>query len=711
MSAPLINKYPNKHSEELDLTKLVTELVDNYRLVILTSLTFTVLAIFYVIIATPIYQANGLIQIEQKQVNSILNGLSKILPIEQPESAPEIALLKSRMILSKTIDDLNLQAEIKQSYFPLAGKVWARMMGEAPAILKVDHINIADTDNTPETITIEKTTGENLTLKFRDVSYLGKVGKKLRLGKLSIMISELQAKLGTTFTIKYISKLEAIERILTNFKVVDHGKDTGILSLTLTDTDRDRASKILQSISDNYIQQNIAREAAQNSSILTFLEKHLPEVRQELDDSENKLSNYRKGSDSVDLNLQAKSTLEQIVNVDKQLNQLTFREAEISQFYTQDHPVYKALIENRQTLKEEKEKLNKQVSIMPSIQQQLLRLSRDVDSGRAVYMQLLNRQQELKIAKNSAIGNVRIIDNAVTEINPIKPKKIFIILTGAMLGIICSFCYIVFRSMLRKGISTAEQLEEVGLNVYATIPESKVMRAAANKKFKIKNKREENHYYLARENPADITIEALRGLRTSLHFAMIEAKRNVLMITGASPNAGKSFISSNLAALLAQAGQKILLIDCDMRKGYLNRVFGVDKESGLADILAGKIEIEKCISRVREKNFEFDFISQGTLPPNPVELLMHRHYAELIDWASNSYELILIDSPPILAVTDAAIIGRLAGSTLLVARYEENTVKEIEVAIRRFEQAGVNIKGCILNGVIKNYNNYYGYSK
>ncbi|HBK2431569.1 TPA: tyrosine-protein kinase, partial [Escherichia coli] len=126
---------------------------------------------------------------------------------------------------------------------------------------------------------------------------------------------------------------------------------------------------------------------------------------------------------------------DQIVNVDNQLNEITFREAEISQLYTKEHPTYKALIEKRQTLQNEKTKLNKRVSSMPTTQQEVLRLSRDVESGRAVYLQLLNRQQELSIAKSSAIGNVRIIDKAITEPQPVKPKKSLVVIIGFILGL------------------------------------------------------------------------------------------------------------------------------------------------------------------------------------------------------------------------------------------------------------------------------------
>ncbi|HBZ2207019.1 TPA: polysaccharide biosynthesis tyrosine autokinase, partial [Klebsiella pneumoniae] len=441
---------------------------------------------------------------------------------------------------------------------------------------------------------------------------------------------------------------------------------------------------------------------------LEFLNLQLPKVRAELDVAEDKLNLYRRQKDSVDLSLEAKSVLEQIVNVDNQLNELTFRESEISQLYTKEHPTYKALMEKRKTLKDERNKLNERVSAMPKTQQEILRLSRDVDSGQAVYMQLLNRQQELNIAKSSAIGNVRIIDNAVSLPKPVKPKKVIVLLLGFIAGLMVSAGIVLLKVYLRRGIESPEQLEEIGINVYASIPVAETFsRSISSKAILKKTQRTENTKFLAVENPADLAIEAIRGLRTSLHFAMLEARNNVLMISGASPNAGKTFVSSNLAAVVAQTGKKVLFIDTDMRKGYSHKLFDVNNDSGLSDFLSGRNEIEKIIKTIPAGGF--DFISRGVTPPNPAELLMHRNFGALIDWVSKKYDIVILDTPPILAVTDAAIIGNYAGTTLLVARFEQNTVKEIDISSKRFEQSGVQVKGCILNGVVKKASSYYGY--
>ncbi|HCM6654325.1 TPA: polysaccharide biosynthesis tyrosine autokinase [Klebsiella pneumoniae] len=702
------NKATSKDADEIDLGRLIGEFIDHRKLIISVTSLFTLVALIYAIFATPIYQADALIQVEQKQANAILSNLSQMPPDSQPQSAPEIALIRSRMILGKTVDDLNLQARVKQKYFPLLGRGFARLSGDKPGSLSISRLYIPENDNdTPEIILTVKERN-SFSISVGDFIINGKVGELLDERGISLKVDEISAKPGTEFSIVYVSRLKAITDLQDDIAVADQGKDTGMLTLSLTGDNPVLIERILNSISENYLAQNIARQAAQDAKSLEFLSKQLPEVRSDLDQAEDKLNQYRRKSDSVDLSLEAKAVLDQIVNVDNQLNELTFRESEISQLYTKEHPTYKALMEKRKTLQDEKSKLNKRVSAMPETQQEILRLSRDVESGRAVYMQLLNRQQELNIAKSSAIGNVRIIDNAVTQPKPIKPKKILIVLIGIILGVMTSAGVVLLRVILRRGIETPEQLEELGINVYASIPIAETFsKSVVQKKGWSKKSAEEIQGFLAVDNPADLSIEAIRGLRTSLHFAMMEARNNVLMISGASPNAGKTFVSSNLAAVISQTGKKVLFIDTDMRKGYTHKLFNENNTNGLSDILSGKVEINRALKKV--VSGDFDFISRGMAPPNPAELLMHRRFGELLNWASENYDIVVLDTPPILAVTDAAIIGNYVGTTLLVARFELNTAKEIEVSVKRFEQAGVTVKGCILNGVVKKASSYYGY--
>ncbi|HBR7292018.1 TPA: polysaccharide biosynthesis tyrosine autokinase [Klebsiella pneumoniae] len=702
------NKSSSKDEDELDLGRLIGEIIDHRKLIVSITAFFTLLALVYVVFSTPIYQADALIQVEQKQGNAILNNLSQMLPDSQPQSAPEIALIQSRMILGKTVDDLNLQTIIKKSYFPIFGRGFARLLGENEGSLSISRLYVHNVGNDSVKLKLTVRDGKHYEIDFNNKKINGYVGQLYENDDFSIKVDKMDAKPGSEYNIYYESRLKAISDLQNTLSVADQGKDTGMLTISLTGEDPSIIERIVESISDNYLAQNIARQAAQDAKSLEFLNKQLPQVRSDLDIAEDKLNQYRRKNDSVDLSLEAKSVLDQIVNVDNQLNELTFRESEISQLYTKEHPTYKALMEKRKTLQEEKAKLNKKVSTMPETQQEILRLSRDVESGRAVYMQLLNRQKELSIAKSSAIGNVRIIDNAVTQPKPVKPKKVLIVLLGFVFGGVISICIVLLRVFLRRGIESPEQLEELGINVYASVPVAEIISKTASKKGTFTKKQNDfDKGLLALVNPTDLAIEAIRGLRTSLHFAMMESRNNILMISGASPNAGKTFISSNLAAVISQSGKKVLFIDTDMRKGYAHKLFNVQPENGLSDYLSKRIELEKVIKQTSIAGLEF--ISRGMIPPNPAELLMHQRMGEFLNWANEHYDMVILDTPPILAVTDAAVIGNYAGTTLLVARFELNTTKEMTIAFKRFDQSGINVKGCILNGIVKKASSYYGY--
>ncbi|GAA3884266.1 polysaccharide biosynthesis tyrosine autokinase [Gibbsiella dentisursi] len=703
-----INK--NEGSDEIDLGRLLGELIDNRWLIIGITAIFLTFGIIYCLFATPIYRASALVQVEQNVANKLISGLNQLLPSGQPDSAPEIELLQSRMILGKTIDELNLTTDVKENYFPIFGRGLSRILGEEPGKLAVSKFSLPSSWSDSSVELTVKNSKEYTINKDGKALFNGHVGILAENSGVSILVSDIVAEPGTTFTISLKSFLTTINQLLNNFEVVDKGKDTGVLGLTFTGDDPILIQKILDSITRNYLEQNIARKSEEDGKSLVFLQEQLPKIRSALDSAEDKLNTYRQQKDSVDLSMEAKSVLDSIVSVESQLNELTFKEADISKLYTKEHPAYRALLEKRKTLEEDRERLNKRVNAMPQTQQEVLRLSRDVNSGQEVYMQLLNREKELSISKASTIGNVRIVDRALTDDKPVQPRKAITLLLSLILGGVVSCGYVIAKAYFHRGIESPEQLEELGINVYASVPLSEWQRKRdleLQNKYKNKRHNGDSDSLLAFGNPADLAVEAIRSLRTSLHFAMMEAKNNVLMISGASPGIGKTFISANLAAVVSQVGQKVLLIDSDMRKGYAHELIGASGKNGLSDVLSGKIDISSAVQHM--KSTGFDFIARGQIPPNPSELLMHARFESLIKWASENYDLVLVDTPPILAVTDAAIIGKHAGTSLMVARFELNSPKEVEVSIRRFEQNGIEIKGVILNAVMRKASNYYNY--
>ncbi|WP_435952968.1 tyrosine-protein kinase Wzc [Dryocola sp. BD626] len=698
-------------NDEIDIGRLFGTVLEARWWVLGITAVFALLAAVYAVFATPIYKADALVQIEQNAGNSLVNDISSALSNKPPASAAEMQLIQSRLVLGKTVDDLNLDISVVKNTFWLFGAGWDRLHGR-----QNDTVNVTDftlpAGMGKDTFTVEVLSPTQYQLTSDGgFSAKGQVGQALSKDGVTMKVDGIKAQKGDTFTVTKYSTLGMINQLQGNLTVAENGKDTGVLSLSFTGEDKDQIRAILDSITRNYLEQNVQRKSEEAAKSLKFLAEQLPEVRSRLDAAENKLNAYRQQQDSVDLSLEAKSVLDTMVNIDAQLNELTFKEAEISKLYTKAHPAYRTLLEKRQTLEDEKKRLNGRVTAMPKTQQEIVRLTRDVESGQQVYMQLLNKQQELKITEASTVGDVRIVDSAIAQPGVVKPQKALIVLGAIILGLILSIVGVLLRSLFNRGIESPAVLEEAGLSVYASIPLSEWQKSRDNATVRnVKGaRRNKQSQLLAVGNPTDLAIEAIRSLRTSLHFAMMQATNNVLMLTGVSPSIGKTFVCANLAAVISQTNKRVLLIDCDMRKGYTHELLGTTNVNGLSDVLAGQGEITRCAQKTSVPNF--DLVPRGQVPPNPSELLMSERFAELVKWASAHYDLVLIDTPPILAVTDAAIVGRHAGTTLMVARYAVNTLKEVETSVNRFEQNGIQVRGVILNSIFRRAAGYddYGY--
>ncbi|MEZ9109854.1 polysaccharide biosynthesis tyrosine autokinase [Vibrio cyclitrophicus] len=695
------------NSDEIDLGKLLGILLDAKWIILCTTVIFMLGGVIYAVIATPIFKADALVQVEEKSAG--VPGLSDISDMFASESSSdtEIQIIKSRMIVGNTVDKLKLTIQVKPKYFPIVGKGFARLAKEDTPNLQIDRLEVPK-DLLDESMLVIIGEDNTYILSYGDEALLeGTIGQVVEQNGIIIGISSTDSKPGTQFTVTKAARLVTIAELQDSLGVAEQGKKTGILRLVLEGDQPEKIQQILNSIASDYLMQNVERTSAEAEKSLQFLRGHLPEIQQELDRSEGKLNKFKIENDSVDLALEAESVLKTMVTIESQLNELTFKEADIAQRFKKSHPAYIALNEKRETLEGEKRRLENMVAKMPQTQQEVIRLSRDVEVNQAIYLQLVEKVQELNVMKASAVGNVRVLDYAETLEEPVKPKKAIIVVIATLLGGMLSVAFVLVKAAFHRGVESPDQIEQIGLPVYAAVPKSDLQIELTNR-FKSKKKQTKGtQALLAESNPADLSVEALRGLRTSLHFAMLEAKNNILMISGPAPGIGKSFISTNFAAVAAKTGQKVLLIDADMRKGYLQQSFGVNWDNGLSDVLSGKQEFAQSVKTTPVENL--DIITRGQVPPNPSELLMHPRFAELMEWASKEYDLVIVDTPPVLAVTDPSIVGAFAGTTLMVARYGQNTIKEIDVARHRFEQSGIEVKGVIFNAIEKKASSSYGY--
>ncbi|BBJ62391.1 polysaccharide biosynthesis tyrosine autokinase [Enterobacter asburiae] len=717
MSSSKSEKYKaaTPQNNEIDLLQLLAEMFDHRVTIACVTLLLTVCAGIYAFSATPVYQADALIQVEAKQNNSLLKNLTPFGPDLSPDVAPELLLLKSRMILGETVDQLGLTYNVRRRLFPVIGSLWEHVRGRKSDKITIGTLTIPLLEGKPQTLLLTVQEQGRYRLEGKMLVADGVVGKTLVKDGISILVTSLSAEPGTQFTLETVTRLDAINAIQKRLTVVESAKQSGMIALTLTGEDSGKIAMVLNTIAENFLSQNIARQEAKDSRSLTFLQDQLPKISRELDEAEARLNAYREQRDSVDLSLEAKSVLDQVVNVENQLNELTFREAEVSQLFKKDHPTYRALREKKQTLERERARLNNRVSSMPSTQQEILRLSRDVESGRTIYLQLLTRQQELSISRSSAIGNVRIIDPAVTQPDPIKPRKAFIIVLGMLMGLMLSAGMVLMRSAFNRGITSSEQLEVQGIPLLATLPRSvwlwKKTHLRRKTLFASRWKhRTSNVPFLPVDRPADMFVEAVRGLRTSLHFTMMDATNRIVVVSGPTQDCGKTLVSTSLASIAAQAGQRVLFIDADMRKGYVHNVFKLRNHRGLSCVLGGTVEWQEAIQRVEKGGF--DVLTCGPQPSHPVELLMSERFQAVMSQIDKLYDIVIVDTPPVLAVTDALLIARAAATTLLVARFGKTSVKEIENCLKRLQQMGVQVNGAILNDIVKSAALYYnsGYS-
>ena len=258
MSSEISNKNSKSDSDEFDLGRLIGEILDHKKLIVGITFVFTALAIGYALFATPVYQSDALIQVEQKQSNAILNSLTQMLPDGQPQSAPEIALLQSRMVLGKTVDDLNLQAEVSENFFPLFGKGWARITGQKANNITVEQLYIPPVAEETPTITVVVEKDNKFLVRGEDFEDVGEIGVPFDKNGVTLLISKINSEVGTEFEVKYLTKLEAITNLQKSFAVNDQGKNTGMLELTYVGDNPDKISQILRKISDNYLEQNKA---------------------------------------------------------------------------------------------------------------------------------------------------------------------------------------------------------------------------------------------------------------------------------------------------------------------------------------------------------------------------------------------------------------------------------------------------------------------
>ncbi|EEY91604.1 tyrosine-protein kinase Ptk [Acinetobacter junii SH205] len=714
----------SSHDDTIDLKELFFSMIAQWKIIVLSIILSLICALIYIRTSTAIYAVDAMVQVEDSKgaaSAALLGQLSELssLPGQKSLADAEREVLTSRMVLGQVINNLNLNIVIKDDQNTFINRLFTNEKSSIEytkkevSFTKNNHsFNIQDfivpTYYLDKNLTLNFKNNKEYTLSYKDnLVFEGILNQKTNhisdKGYWSLKINS-KAPFEQTFTLRKLALPTAVKLITDNYSVSEKGKMTGVLGLYYQGQDAEHITKVLNNILTVYHAQNIERKNLESRQTLSFLDKQLPELRNQLEESERKFNQFREQHNTVDVTQESELFLKQNIQLETMKTEIQQKQAEMAAKYTNDHPLMREINAQLETVNKKIGELNLTLKRLPELQRLYLQLYRDVKVNTELYTNLLNSYQQLRVAEAGEIGNVRVVDTAVEPIKPIKPKKLIVLILSIFVGGFIGVLIALARNMLRSGIKDSSQIEnEFDLPVYATVPRSPVQETRMSIL-----KKKKSIPILAVKQSDDIAIESLRSIRTAIHFALANAKNNIITISGPAPEIGKSFISTNLATIFAQSGKRILLIDADLRRGYMHKYFNLDVKPGLADLISNQANVQQVIHQTSVENL--DMITRGKSPASPSELLSTSYFGELLEQLRTQYDHIIIDTPPVLAVTDGIIISQYSGVNLVVARYAKTQMKELELTLNRFEQANVKVNGFILNDIQQTVGAGYGYS-
>lgn len=729
--------------DEINLGELFNVLLQRKWLVIGVFLVVLVIGTAYALFAQPIYEADALIQVEDQKGSSALGGLSVLsesLGLQQSPVAGEIEILRSREVLLKAINQTQANVTVAvDSHFPLIG-AWLARRNEArtPQGLAKPLWGMTGFAWGGETLEFaaldlpRRQWGQTLYLRATEAGFDilddddnvlagGQVGQKVAFTvggqPATLAVRTLEARPGVRFRFVEASPTMTYENLRKALSVSEAGKQSSIITLTYQNPDDAFAVDIVNAIAHAYLEQNVQRRSAEARSSLAFLQQQLPDLKRNVDRAEDALSDYRSRSSTISVDKEAEGLLTQAVSLENNKLQLQMKRDEMLQRFKPEHPEIKAINKQIAALDGAMAKLDKEINRLPQAQRELLPFERDARVNTQLYMSLLNNAQELRVAEAGTIGNVRVIDYAVPADRPVKPKKTLVVAISAALGAFLGILAAFLAYFLRPALQRPEQIEQAtGLSTYVSLPESEAQEKLHAQRRRTHDK-DGTLGLLALDAPQDPAVESLRSLRTGLTFALMGAPGKVIALTGATAAVGKSFVTANFATLLAATGQRVVVVDCDMRRPRLGEYFGyARKAAGLSGLLAAATTLDQVLRP--DVISGLSVLPAGQVPPNPGELLLSERFGELLQALSEQFDLVLLDTPPILPVADSLAILRHATAAFLIARAEQSTAAELRDAMTKLRHSGVAdpVRGVIFNRVRRNrvgygasYKYYYSY--
>ncbi|WP_260858489.1 GNVR domain-containing protein [Paraburkholderia sp. BCC1885] len=688
---------------------LLDVLYQNRRMIVIVTACFVFFGVAYALLSAPVYQADILIQVEEtpNTAKDALSDVKSMFAVKTAASA-EIEVLRSRLVIAGAVKSAQLDISATPRYFPVIGRWLASQLkdlthsGMGGYAWGREHISVSKFDVPDELdgakfIVTQRENG-NYSLKYKDIELSGRVGELLHAetsaGTIDLLVDQIVGKPGVGFELVRSSELSAIQNVQDGLLILEKGKDSDVIGVALEGTDPKKISAILNAIGAAYVQQNVLRTQEEAQKSISFLDGQLPELKSKLETAENEFNTFRAKNGTVDLTAEAAALLQRSAMAQGKVADLQQQRALLLARYTEENPAVIAVNDELNEAQREVGGIAAVTRQLPPMEQNLLRLQREVQVDTNLYTNLLNTREQLRLLKAGKVSNVRLVDTAIVPDRPIRPKRSLAVAGSLMTGLFVGVALVLIKRKLVDGVAAQDEIEAgTGLAVYATVPRSKTQEMLTRKL----SGNTVLNLVLARASSGDAAIESLRSFRSALEFALLDATNRIVLLAGPTPIVGKSFVSVNLATLIGASGQRVLLVDADLRRGTLHQYLGVPCSPGLTNIVTRGRTFEDAVHRNILPGV--DFLANGGYVQNASEILKHRNFLAFATQADSDYDVVLIDAPPVLPVADSGIVASVAGMVFLVARHGVTTVEELRESTRRFEQIGVSVRGVIFNDV------------
>jgi capsular exopolysaccharide synthesis family protein len=740
------------NTEEINLKEIIDVILKNKLLILLITFLFLVGAYLVVYFSTPVYKTFGTVEISS---GNNANANDQVLQALNLYAGPsnlntEIEIIKSRSMVLKALNYVNFT---KRYFIVHNFKTTEILSKDFPFEIEIDKIK-------QFSLIIEPLNIQNAKL----ILFLnGKKDEKIITFNKWVEVSDVKLKIDKKKSFKeedqykvvVLNKVDVANTIKSKLIVSQVAPKASIIKVSFSDNIPQRDADFINALMKVYIKESVQKKTQQLDQTLKFIDNQLKIISKKLAESELALENFKKKNKVIDIPTEAQSIMQKLNDLQTTLNQIFLQEnmikfiqdkineakttslisadilndqvlsdliSQLQQLllkkqdlliqYTSKHPaviqineqirILKQMIVNRiENIKQVLEAKKKNIQLMintytkmleklPQNERKLVDLTRTYQVNEKIYSYLLEKRAATSLAKSSIVSDNRVIDTALVPKYPYKPKKKIILLIGFVLGLIVGVALAILKEFLSTKIKSVDDIKKLtDVAIIGTVPHFK----------------NTSRILKVFDSPKSAVSEAFRVIRTNIRF-LSPKDTEIITVTSTVSGEGKTTISSNIAGIYAMAGKKTILVNLDLRKPALHKVFGIENRLGLSNVLAGEKSIEEVIQKTDYENLSV--IPSGPIPPNPGELLQSEKMDEIIEYLNKNYEIVVFDTPPVGLVVDS--INILIRSDVNIYIFRANYSKKDFVKVLNDLKQNKNIKGLgIVVNDIKDKNSGYGY--